>query len=65
MHVSDLRPPYKLKRRYDMPLVGLEVDRYNESTFLCRFKQEYGFFFASFNPFTAKGGQTQNLNVIS
>ena len=48
-----------------MPPVGLEVDRYDDSAFLSRFKQEYGFFFASFDPFTAKGGQSQNLNVIS
>ena len=27
--------------------------------------QEYGLFFASFDLFTAKGGQSQNLNVIS
>lgn len=32
---------------------------------ILRSKQEYGFFFASFDPFTAKGGQSQNLNVIS
>ena len=65
MYVSDLRLPHELKSRYDMPPVGLEVDRYDDSAFLSRFKQEYGFFFASFDPFTVKGGQSQNLNVIS
>lgn len=64
MYVSDLRLPHKLKSRYDMPPVGLEVDRYNDSTFLGRSKQEYGLFFASFDLFTAKGGQSQNLNVM-
>ena len=48
-----------------MPSVGMGVDRYNDSKFLGRFKQQYVFFFASFDPFTAKGGQSQNLNVIS
>lgn len=47
------------------PSVGLEVARYNDFMFLGRFKQEYRFFFASSDPFTAKGGQSQNLNVIS
>ena len=67
MYVSDLRLPHKLKLKGGTicPSVGLGVDRYNDFTFLGRFKQEYGFFFASFDPFTVKGGQSQNLNVIS
>lgn len=61
MYISDLRLPYKLKVGTIYPQWDW---RWIAATIL-RSKQEYGFFFASFDPFTAKGGQSQNLNVIS
>ena len=61
MYISDLRLPYKLK----VGTIRPQWDwRWIAATIL-RSKQEYGFFFASFDPFTAKGGQSQNLKVIS